>query len=39
MPLYELLMIAKLGNSMAAGSLLKTVGIAILQEGGLFFQN
>jgi hypothetical protein len=35
MPLYELVMVCKMGESQHLGSLLKTVSATILQEGGI----
>ena len=41
MPLYELVMICKMGESQHLGTLLKAVSATILQEGGVVrgFQN
>ena len=41
MPLYELIMICKLGEQASLSALLKSVSAAILQEGGVVrgFQN
>ena len=35
MPLYELVLVCKMGESHNLGTLLKTVSSAVLQEGGI----
>jgi ribosomal protein S6 len=35
MPLYELVMVCRMGESQALGSLLKAVTACVLQEGGV----